>query len=97
MYSKYGDDPDTKTNYGHDISKPYTTHPNEFGNWIGQGVKTNLLYAQGTIAYVLNPKYNLRLETSLAARRVSNDIGRNTDLIFSIGLRSTFRQFYYDF
>jgi len=97
MYSKYGDDPNAATNYGHDISKPYTTHPNEYGNYIGQGVKTNLLYAQGTIAYVLNPKYNLRVETSLAARRISNDITKSTDLIFSIGLRSTFRQFYYDF
>ncbi|NSL89798.1 hypothetical protein [Chitinophaga solisilvae] len=97
VYSKYGDDPDAKSNFGHDISKPYTTHPREYGNWIGQGVKTSLLYAQGTIAYVLNPKYNLRLEASLAARRVKNDIESKNDLIFSFGLRSTFRQFYYDF
>ncbi|MBC9933817.1 hypothetical protein [Chitinophaga qingshengii] len=97
MYAKYGGDPDEKTNFGHDISKPYTTHPNEYGNWIGQGVKTNLLYAQGTIAYVLNPKYNLRLETSLAVRRLKNDIDSRNDLIFSFGLRSSFRQFYYDF
>ncbi|WP_291910801.1 hypothetical protein [Chitinophaga sp. CB10] len=96
MYSKYGDDPDDATNYGHYINKPYTTHVNDYGNKIGQGIKTNLLYAQGTIAYVLNPKYNLRIETSLAARRI-NDMGRNTDLIFSFGLRSSFRQFYYDF
>ncbi len=97
MYAMYGDDPNPETNYGHDISKPYTTHVNEYGNYIGQGVRTNLLYAQGTIAYVLNPKYNLRIETSLAARRLSNDISKNTDLIFSLGLRSTFRQLYYDF
>ncbi len=97
MYSKYGDDPDSKTNYGHDISKPYTNRVNDYGNWIGQGIKTNLLYAQGTIAYVLNPKYNLRLETSLALRQLKNDLQKSNDLIFSIGLRSTFRQFYYDF
>lgn len=98
MYAKYGDDPDAQTNFGHDISKPYTTHPNEYGNWIGQGIKTNLLYAQGTVAYVLNPKYNLRVEASLAARRLKNDItGSKTDLIFNFGLRSSFRQFYYDF
>ncbi|MDQ0108135.1 hypothetical protein J2T02_003257 [Chitinophaga terrae (ex Kim and Jung 2007)] len=98
MYAKYGDDPNPGSNYGHYIYKPYTNRPNDYGVYIGQGVKTNLLYAQGTIAYVLNPKYNLRVETSLAARRVKNDIeGAKTDLIFNIGLRSTFRQFYYDF
>lgn len=97
MYAQYGADPSPDVNYGHDISKPYTTHVNEYGNWIGQGVKTNLTYAQGTIAYVLNPKYNLRVEASLAARKLSNDLSKSTDLIFSFGLRSTFRQFYYDF
>ncbi|MBV8254337.1 MAG: hypothetical protein JO154_17190 [Chitinophaga sp.] len=97
MYAQYGDDPSSEINYGHDISKPYTNYVKGYGNYIGQGVRTNLLYAQGTIAYVLNPKYNLRLETSLAARKVSNDISKSTDLIFSLGLRSTFRQFYYDF
>ncbi|RFS23938.1 hypothetical protein DVR12_08630 [Chitinophaga silvatica] len=97
MYSKYGDDPDANTNYGHDISKPYTTHVNEYGNYIGQGLKTDLIYAQGTIAYIFNPKYNLRLETSLAYRKLSNDQVKTNDVIFSIGLRSSFRKFYYDF
>jgi len=97
MYTKYGDDPDSKTNYGHDISKSYTNRVYDYGNYIGQGIKTNMLFAQGTVAYVLNPKYNLRLETSLAARRTSSEANRTTDLIFSFGLRSSFRQFYYDF
>ncbi|MBV7529011.1 hypothetical protein [Chitinophaga sp. sic0106] len=97
QYAMYGDDPNEQTNFGHDISKPYTTHPNEYGNYIGQGIRTNLLYAQGTIAYVLNPKYNLRIETSLSARRLSTDVSKSTDLIFNLGLRTTFRHFYYDF
>ncbi|GEP89462.1 hypothetical protein [Chitinophaga terrae (ex Kim and Jung 2007)] len=97
LYSRYGDDPNPATNYGHDISKPYTTHPNEYGNYIGQGVKTNLYYAQGTIAYIFNPKYNLRVETSLAYRKLSNSLNKSDDLIFNIGLRASFRQFYYDF
>nr|WP_295869254.1 hypothetical protein [uncultured Chitinophaga sp.] len=98
MYARYGDDPDAKTNNGHYIYKPYTNRPSDYGNYIGQGIKTNLLYAQGTVAYVLNPKYNLRVEASLAARKLQNDItGSKTDLIFNFGLRSSFRQFYYDF
>jgi len=97
MYSQYGMDPDPKTSYGGDISKSYDLRVKDYGNKIAQGIKTDLLYAQGTVAYVLNPKYNLRLEMSLAGRQVKNDIGKSTDLIFSFGLRSSFRQLYYDF
>jgi len=97
MYSKYGADPDAATNYGGDLSKPYTSRVNNYGIYIGQGVKTDLIYAQAIVAYVFNPKYNLRLETSLAYRKQSSDINKISDVIFSIGLRSTFRQFYYDF
>jgi len=39
----------------------------------------------------------LRLEASVTARRESNDLGRTSELIFQVGLRSTFRQLYYDF
>ncbi|MGO4292735.1 hypothetical protein [Chitinophaga sp. RAB17] len=97
MWSQYGIDPDQKTNYGQDIFKSYDTRVNSYGNHIGQGIATNLLYAQGTVAYVLNPKNNLRLEMSLAARRENNDLADKKDLIFSIGLRSSFRNLYYDF
>jgi len=97
MWAQYGVDPDKKTNYGMDIFKPYQTYISPYGNHIAQGIKTNLLYVQGTFAYVLNPKNNLRVEMSLTQRREKNNISSNNDLIFSIGLRSTFRQFYYDF
>jgi hypothetical protein len=93
--AKYGLDT-AGMNYGKDINKSYTTRTVDFGNHIGQGVKTNLLYVQGTAAYLLNPKYNLRLEASVTARRESNDMWKSNELVFQIGLRSSFRQLYYD-
>lgn len=96
-YAQYGLDPDNVTNYGGDIFKNYETRAKEYDNKIGQGVKTDFLYGQGTIAYVLNPKYNLRIEASAAARQDKNILGTNKEFIFSFGLRSSFRQLYYDF
>lgn len=84
-------------NYGKDIFKSYETRASEYGNKIGQGVKTNLLYLQGSIAFLLNPKNNLRLELSLTRRQEKNDLVTNREYIFQLGLRSTFRQLYYDF
>lgn len=96
-YSQYGTDANPALNWGGDIFKPYSTREKNYGNTIGQGLKTNLFYGQGTIAFVLNPKYNLRLEASAALRNEKNDLRTNREFIFNFGLRSTFRQFYYDF
>lgn len=96
LVAKYGLDT-AGTNYGKDIFKSYETRNNEYGNHIGQGIKTNLLYLQGSIAFLLNPKYNLRLEVSATGRQEKNVLSNNRELIFSLGLRSSFRQLYYDF
>lgn len=96
-YAQYGLDPDNATNYGQDIFKSYDSRLREYDNKIGQGIKTDFLYGQGTIAFVLNPKYNLRLELSAAGRQEKNELKTNREFIFSFGLRSTFRQLYYDF
>ncbi len=96
-YANYGLDPNAEVSYGQNIFKPYTMRTGDYGVKGGQGIETDFLYGQGTIAFVLNPKYNLRLEVSAAARQEKNTLGTNREFIFSFGLRSTFRQFYYDF
>ncbi len=96
-YSRYGQDFNVNDNFGGDIFKSYDTHNYVYGNKIGQGLKTTLLYGQGTIAYVFNPKYNLRLEASAAARREKNTADSRSELILSFGVRTTFRQLYYDY
>ncbi|WP_343304451.1 hypothetical protein AAHN97_22970 [Chitinophaga niabensis] len=96
-FAQYGLDPDNQTNYGQDIFKSYETRAKEYDNKIGQGLKTDFFYGQGSIAYVLNPKYNLRLEVSAARRQESNSLETKREFIFSFGFRSSFRQLYYDF
>ncbi|ATL46241.1 hypothetical protein COR50_03125 [Chitinophaga caeni] len=96
MYANYGLDT-AGINFGKDINKSYNTRAEDYGNKIGQGLNTNLLYVQGTIAFLMNPKNNLRLEVSAATRRESNDTWKKNETFFSIGLRSSFRMFNYDF
>ncbi|RAJ10525.1 hypothetical protein LX64_00128 [Chitinophaga skermanii] len=94
-YSQYGLDT-AGVNFGKDINKSYETRADDYHNKIGQGLKTNLFYVQGTVGFLLNPKNNLRLEMSAATRRESNNQWKNNETFFSIGLRSTFRRFNYD-
>ena len=96
MYARYGLDPDG-LNYGGDIFKTYDTRVSEYGNSIGQGIGTNLYYAEAKVAYVLNPKYNLRIELGGIFRKEHNDISQTNTGLFTIGLRSTFRNLYSDF
>jgi len=95
-YGRYGLDVDS-TNYGKDIFKLYNKPAKENGNYIGQGLTTNLYYMEGTVSYLLNPKYNLRIELGGLYRRESNKLGINQTKMITIGLRSSFRNLYHDF
>ncbi len=96
-YARYG--LDTKgTNYGKNINLGYETRSVQYGSHVGQGIKTNLYFTELKVAYLLNPKYNLRLEIGGVYRRESSEglTSKNTQLI-TFGLRSTFRNLYQDF
>jgi len=97
LYSLYGTDPADGRNMGGDIFKSYLDIPNTHGNFIGQGVKNNLYYVDAKAAYVLNPKYNLRLELGYSQRyNKVQDVGTEKSGVISFGLRSSFRNFYGD-
>lgn len=83
-------------NYGKDIFKLYNNPAREYGNYIGQGLTTNMAYVEGKVAYVLNPKYNLRVELGGVYRLESNAQFRDKTSMVTIGLRSSFRQIYND-
>lgn len=98
-YGQYGTDPDPISNYGKDLFKSYDTHMYVYGNHIAQGIKNNLLYGDMRASYLLNPKYNLRAELGMVYRRHSipeQEYQHRTGVV-TLGLRSSFRNFYYDF
>ncbi|WP_040628376.1 hypothetical protein [Mucilaginibacter paludis] len=83
--------------YGKDIFKSYLNAAKQFGNYTGQGLRTDFYYAQGKVAYLLNPKYNLRLELGGTYRNEKNALFNNKTSMITVGLRSSFRNIYSDF
>lgn len=95
-YAYYGLDQDG-LDFGQNIFEPYTAAPNTYGNSVGQGLMTNFYYAEGKVAYILNPKYNLRIEVGALYRNEVNSVFNNKTGMLTIGLRSSFRNIYNDF
>jgi hypothetical protein len=94
-YGYYGLDINN-LNYGKDIFKVYTTAVQTEGNYIGQGLTTKMTYVEGKVAYMLNPKYNLRIELGGVYRKESNSQFNDKTTMVTIGLRSSFRNIYND-
>ncbi|MBB5638269.1 hypothetical protein HDE68_004198 [Pedobacter cryoconitis] len=66
-------------------------------NQSGQELASTLKYAEGKVAYLLNPKYNFRLEISGLLRQEKNSLNDNKTNMITFGLRSSFRNLYHDF
>jgi hypothetical protein len=97
MVAEYGVDSTETVNYGRNIYKPLYTHSADGNISTGQGLHTNLFYTDARVAYILNKKTNLRLETGVVYRNEKNDLKTYTDLSFYVGVRFTFRKLIYDF
>ncbi|MEO6520915.1 MAG: gliding motility protein RemB [Mucilaginibacter sp.] len=95
-YAYYGLDINS-LNYGKNIFLSYQTAPNAIGNFTGQGLRTDFYYAEGRISYLLNPKYNLRIELGGIFRDEKNTVFNNKTGMITFGLRSSFRNIYTDF
>lgn len=94
-YGKYGLD-SNKLNYGSNIFNIYTTYAKLYGNNIGQGLGTTMIYLEGRVAYILNPKYNLRLEMGTVYRSDKNTVFDDKTSLLTFGLKSSFNNFYKD-
>lgn len=95
-YSLYGQDT-LNANYGKNIYLSYNTRKADYGNYIGQGIKTHLYYSNLNLSYLLNPKNNLALELGYMYRRENSILGTNNASIITFGIKSSFRNLYYDF
>jgi len=95
--AEYGGDSSASVNYGHNIFKPVNTQTVTDNMSIGQGLKTNILYADCRIAFVINPVNNLRIETGFTFRNEKSNTFFYRDRIVYIGIRMSFRKTYFDF
>jgi len=67
------------------------------GNYIGQGVKTEILNAGIRVSYLFNPKTNLQFEAGYMARQLKNDYTNRLTHYFYFGLKTSLTNIYHDF
>lgn len=101
LYAQQGRDT-VNSNYGLNIYRNYNTRTLEYGNKTGQGIKTSTFYTDAKIAYLVNPKTNLRLELGVTLRRLRTEIERDnlkneTTKYIYFGLHSDIANRYFDF
>jgi hypothetical protein len=95
--AKYGLDSSSFDNYGQNIFKAVDTHSVTDEVSIGQGLSTNIFYADLRVAYIINPVTNMRIESGFTFRNEKNTEVFFKDRIFYIGVRMSFRSLFYDF
>lgn len=97
LFARYGTDGNTD-NYGGDLFKPYTTRNNEYGNYVGQGIRNNLLYMDYNASYIINPVYGLQLQAGATIRRQAVEGGTNINTMYIyFGLKTYLQAKYFDF
>jgi hypothetical protein len=90
-------------NYGGDIYRDYNDNRvNEIGVNLFQGIKTNTLFGDIKIGYLVNPATNLRLELGMTIRRISPELSvgslkPETTKFFYFGLKTDLYNQYHDF
>jgi hypothetical protein len=96
IYAEYGADDLLGNNWGANVLKPYQTKVQEYGNEIGQGVKSYLAYADLTASFQL--RHNLFIDAKQVLRKVNTSlpIRRNT-VYSSLALRWNIPQRLYEF
>lgn len=93
----YGGDSSASLNYGRNIFKLLNTNTVTDNATIGQGLSTDILYADARVAYILNPATNMRIEAGFTFRNEKNAAVSFQDRIVYIGIRMSFRKISYDF
>jgi len=98
-YSLSGLD-NNNSNWGSDIflsdRSAQLGYPSD-GNYIAQGVRSQLLNSDLKISYILNPKNTLNFSVGYQHRSQSSSLSRNiTDFIY-LSLRTSLNNLYYDF
>jgi hypothetical protein len=102
-YAVYGTDT-AGINYGQNVNLNYNYNRaqisgdnGDFGHEIGQGLRNTLLYTDIKMAYLVNPKTNLRIELGWMTRQHATSLAADNVSYLYFGLRSALYNYYYDF
>jgi hypothetical protein len=81
-----GEDPDS-TSYGANVIKPNTLRPDDYGNHIGQGIRTNILFWSTAVQYELFSGLFVDLRYQYRDKRSDVDARSLKTSFFQAGLR----------
>ena len=107
-YAIYGADT-TGTHWGKDIFKSdleaqygYPSDNAVFngggsGNNTTQGIKTNLLYLNPELSYILNPNSNMQISIGVIKRQLKSETVNDDLLLLYLSFKTTLNNIYYDF
>lgn len=88
IYTLLGVDEDNINSIGQDIFRSYSLHENDFNNEIAQGLKTDILFNELSVSYLINPKWNMEAVFQLTNYIVKNPESTNSLNFISLGIRS---------
>lgn len=74
--------------YGQNIYGPDILRPNEFGNFTGQGVNTNIKIADINVSYMFGQSNNFCIHLGLMNRWFSNSFTKYSEPIYTFGLKT---------
>ena len=88
--------------YLSEFSIPNSTDVNgkfigSYGNYVGQGVASNILFTQLKINYLINRKNNLLAEISYTYRNQTIGVKSNTSNFITFGFKTSLFNHYNDF
>ncbi|MCU0444157.1 MAG: hypothetical protein MUE85_04510 [Microscillaceae bacterium] len=97
IYARYGADNGTNTNFGGNIFLNNTVNTQLYGNKIGQGVRTNLMFLDLTATWQI--KHNLFVDLKQIVRRLDSEIDARDKNTFytSVAIRMNIPQRLYEF
>jgi hypothetical protein len=99
MYLTVGKDSLSATaNVGQNIFLSYNTRNSDYGNFTGQGIRTDILQSQLKFTWFIIPDLNMRLEACYMQRSEKNSLKFELQNPFiSIGFKTSFWNSYRDF
>ena len=99
MYARYGADA-IGFHFGKDIFKSDFDAPNgqnSYGNFIGQGIGTNLYYANPSVSYLINPSTNMKVELGFIHRQEKSAVLNDRSRMIYLGIKTDLINKYRDF
>ncbi|MBL0098561.1 MAG: hypothetical protein IPP46_20320 [Bacteroidetes bacterium] len=84
-------------NYGQNVFLSYNDRESEFGNEVGQGLKTTIMWVDLNINFLINPVYRMNLFANIAMRSSKQRDETINALLVQGGIRTSLFNRYYDF